>query len=166
MFDKYTPYALNQMNSDSIICSNADGDYIHITRTDFATEEEFLFWKNWSDVEYQNEEQERRRYCNNTVALNEDIDSSGESPEDVLIAEINSAEEHRMRAEQMAQIRRILTKTQFRRLWKHHVMGMTEREIADSENVGQRRVSTSITDAEKKVKKLFENLSKEGAKNG
>ena len=61
MFDKYTPYALNQMNSDSIICSNADGDCIHITRTDFATEEEFLFWKNWSDVEYQNEEQERRR---------------------------------------------------------------------------------------------------------
>ena len=56
--------------------------------------------------------------------------------------------------ELVMQIKGILTETQFRRLWMYYVKGMTEAEIAKKESVGQRRVSTSITDAEKKIKKF------------
>lgn len=64
------------------------------------------------------------------------------------------AEKHRSSLELVMQIKGILTETQFRRLWMYYVKGMTEAEIAKKESVGQRRVSTSITDAEKKIKKF------------
>lgn len=166
MFDKKSLRALNKMNPASIVCSDAAGNYVHITQADFDTEEEFLFWKNWSDNEYEETEHIGRKYYDNNVSLDEDINVAGESLENELIAAIDSVVYDRKRAKQLEQVRSILTATQFRRLWKYHVLDMTEQEIADAEGVGQRRISTSITGAEKKIKKFFKIPSKEGAKNG
>ena len=165
-FDKYTLYALNKADPDAIIFADAEKGFVHITRADCTTEEEFRFWKNWYDASLQEEETERRRHCNHTVALNEDIDATNESPEDMLIALSDKAAYDHECTKRLAQIRHLLTETQFRRFWKHKVMGMTEEQIAEDEKVGQRRISTSVTDAQKKLEKFFKISSKEGAKNG
>ena len=48
MFDKKSEYALNKYDQDSIIYISVSGR-IRLTRADFASEEEFLRWKQWSD---------------------------------------------------------------------------------------------------------------------
>ena len=54
-------------------------------------------------------------------------------------------------------IKAFLTETQFRRLWLYYAEGKTEQQIADIEKVGQRRISTSINVAKKKIKNFFQN---------
>ena len=68
--------------------------------------------------------------------------------------QLEKAEKRRRASEAVVKLKDKLTETQFRRLWMYHVDGLTEVEIAKREGVGQRRVSTSITDAEKKIKKF------------
>lgn len=166
MFDKKSLQVLNKKNPDAIVCSNAAGNYVHITRADFDTEDEFLFWKNLSDNEYEEAEHDGRKYYDNNVSLDEDINVGSESLEDKVIAAIDRVTYDRKRAKQLEQVRSILTKTQFRRLWKYHVMDMTEQEIADAEGVGQQRISNSITGAQKKINKNFKSVQKKGGKNG
>ena len=52
MFDSKSDYALNKKDQDSIVYSGSDGHVTRITRADFSSEEEFLFWKSWSDADY------------------------------------------------------------------------------------------------------------------
>ena len=52
MFDSKSDYALNKRDQDSIVYCGSDGYVAHITRADFSSEEEFLFWKSWSDANY------------------------------------------------------------------------------------------------------------------
>lgn len=52
MFDNKSDYALNKKDQDSIVYSGSDGNIARITRADFSSEEEFLFWKSWSDADY------------------------------------------------------------------------------------------------------------------
>ena len=49
MFDTQSVYALNKVNKTAIVCPSATGDHVHLAREDFASEEEFAFWKAWSD---------------------------------------------------------------------------------------------------------------------
>ena len=44
MFDNKSDYALNKKDQDSIVYSGSDGHVARITRADFSSEEEFLFW--------------------------------------------------------------------------------------------------------------------------
>lgn len=48
MFDNKSDYALNKKDQDSIVYSGSDGHVARITRADFSSEEEFLFWKSCS----------------------------------------------------------------------------------------------------------------------
>lgn len=52
MFDNKSDYALNKKNQDSIVYCDSTGHITHITSADFSSEEEFLFWKSWSDADY------------------------------------------------------------------------------------------------------------------
>ena len=52
MFDNKSDYAMNKKDQDSIVYSGSDGHVTRITRADFSSEEEFLFWKSWSDADY------------------------------------------------------------------------------------------------------------------
>lgn len=167
MLNKNSDYALNKKNPTAIVCVSVTGDNIKLVREQFESEEEFLFWKQWSDNDYQEIElRSRRAHDDYVIPLNEDIDAPSEPLEDAFISAIENAEREKERTEQMAQIQDILTETQFRRLWKYHAMEMSEHEIADTEGVGQQRISNSITGAQKKIEKNFGFASKKGGKNG
>lgn len=49
MFDNKSDYALNKKNQNSIVYCDSTGHITHITSADFSFEEEFLFWKSWSE---------------------------------------------------------------------------------------------------------------------
>lgn len=69
MYDQKSAYALNKKDIDAIVCPNVTGKPLRLTRADFDSEEEFIFWKNWSDRDYQiqdNAETTEKRY---TVSL-------------------------------------------------------------------------------------------------
>ena len=155
MFKKNSDYALNKINPDAIVCSYVTGVNVELTREQFANEEEFLFWKHWSDNDYKSIEDTGRCYYDHTVALIEEVDAAVASFEDELIALLEKCERNRACAEYVAQIRRILTAKQFRRLWKHLVEKVPVPQIAMSENVGEHTVYVSISSAKEKISKYF-----------
>ena len=52
MLDTQSDYALNKMDKTSIVCPSVTGEHTRLTREDFSSEEEFLYWKEWSDSNY------------------------------------------------------------------------------------------------------------------
>ena len=69
MFDNKSDYAVNKKEKDSIVYRGCDGNEQRITRSDFATEEEFLFWKKWSDEDYKQTDYEDAYYHRHIVSL-------------------------------------------------------------------------------------------------
>ena len=162
MFNKNSDYALNKLNPNAIVCSSVTGDNIELACEQFASEEEFLYWKQWSDNDYQTTEDTGRGYYDHTIPLIEELDAVGLCFEDMLIALMEQDERGKQCREQIAMIRSVLTETQFRRLWLHYAEGKTHQEIADMGGVGRRRVTTSIDDAREKIK----NFSKQAESGG
>ena len=155
MYNKKSDYAINKRNPDAIVYTDADKNEIKLTRDDFASEEEFLRWKAWSDAEYKQAEKNGRGYYDHTVALIDDADTYGETLEDELIALADKLEHDEKCAAMVTQIRAVLTETQFRRLWLYCVCKKSEQEIADMEGVTQQSISISIRDTKKKISKNF-----------
>ena len=157
MFNKNSLYALNKKDPDAIVYPTADGKTVRITREDFPSEEEFLTFKAWSDENFHKED--NRDVTENRYRLS--LDDLSEAALAVPAIDVvmdrkqQRAEQKRKASDMVVQLKDKLTETQFRRLWMYYVDGMTEAQIAEKEGVGQRRVSTSITDAEKKIKKFF-----------
>lgn len=156
MFNCKSDYAHNKRAKDSIVYISATGSRLRLSRADFASEEEFLWWKRWSDADYRQIEREGREFYDNCISLDECLSfiSARTSAEDELFARIDEAERLSAQANLMQQIRDILTGNQYRRLWMHCVDGFSEREIAAIEHVGQQRISKSITAARRKIKKI------------
>lgn len=155
MYNKKSDYALNKKNKEAIVSRNAAGEYIKLTKEEFASEEEFAHWKEWSDDNYRQEynaEQSYKRLKNKLQKQAEEAFYS-QSVEQFLLN--NLADEERKAL--VNKIKSVLTETQFRRLWLYYVERKTEQQIADIEKVGQRRVSISINVAKKKIKKIFQN---------
>jgi len=143
MFDVKSDFALNKAKEDAIVCKSVTGVHIELKQEDFSSAGEFLRWKKWSDDDYQKIEAAGRK-DNNCRSLNTERDSTSLSAEDELVAAQDKADAdtaQRKTAQEMqdkiAAIRKILTKTQFRRLWMYCVDGLTEAEIADIEKVSQ-----------------------------
>ena len=121
MYNKKSDYAINKRNPDAIVYTDADKNEIKLTRDDFESEEEFLRWKVWSDAEYKQAEKNGRGYYDHTVALIDDADTYGETLEDELFALADKLDHDEKCAAIVAQIREVLTETQFRRLWLYCV---------------------------------------------
>lgn len=51
MYNRNTDHARNKRDAEAIVYQDAGGNTIRLTRGDFASEEEFLLWKAWSDVD-------------------------------------------------------------------------------------------------------------------
>ena len=87
MFDNKSDYALNKKDQDSIVYSGSDGNIARITRADFSSEEEFLFWKSWSDADYKETGYADSYFHRHTVGLDTIGDNAGNipSPEEVLL---------------------------------------------------------------------------------
>ena len=84
---------------------------------------------------------------------------------DKLIAQ-KEAEQEERRAALLRQVKGLLTKTQYRRLWMYCVEGMNETRIAEAEHVGQPRICRSLRRAIKILEKNFPGRAKTGDKNG
>ena len=156
MFDTKSDYSLNKNDPNAIVCQSMDGVHIRLTREDFASEEEFLHWKNWSDDDYYTTENDKRSYYDHCLALNETLDVPFPSDEEEMMTPMLKAESDERRATLLEMVRSSLTKKQYRRLYMYYLQGMTEAEIAKLEGVGQRRISTSISSGTKIVERFFQ----------
>ena len=156
MLDRKSDYALNKQDPDAIVCKSVTGVHIRLTRADFSSEEEFRKWKAWSDQDYHATEQGGRGYGG--PPLEDWTLPSVLSPEDLMLEADVEAQRDAARAALAEQIRSQLTETQYRRLSLYYLEGMTEREIAKLEGVGQQRVSRSILAGKRALKKIFEKI--------
>ena len=166
MFDPKSDYALNKKDPEAIVCPSATGVHIRLTREDFASEEEFRIWKDFSDGDYKDTERAGRSYYDNCIPLNEALDSIGLSIEDVLLAPLLKAEQKEQRAVLLQQVKDALTETQYRRFWMYYVEKMSETEIALAERVGQPRICRSLCRAREILKKIFSQRAGAGDKKG
>lgn len=134
---------------------NAAGEYIKLTKEEFASEEEFAHWKEWSDDNYRQEYNAEQSYkrLKNKLQKQAENKAVSLSVEQIMLNDLADEERKAL----INKIKAFLTETQFRRLWLYYAEGKTEQQIADIEKVGQRRISTSINDAKKKIKKFFQN---------
>lgn len=165
MFDPKSDFALNKKDKDAIVCPSVTGVHIRLVREDFASEEEFLYWKSLSDSDYQKIETACRDYNDNCIRLTADR-TTGESAEDVLVTALQKAEQAERQAALLEQVRELLTAKQYRRLWLYTVKKMNETQIAQAENVGQPRICRSICRAREILEKYFSEGGKAGDKNG
>lgn len=116
MFDTKSDYALNKLDQEAIVCKSVTGVHIRLTREDFASEEEFNYWKKRSDDDYYDTVNAGRSFYDNCIVLNEALDSVGLSIEDVLMAPLLEQEEQDRRSTLICQIKEALTDKQYRRL--------------------------------------------------
>ena len=155
MFDAKNDYSLNKNDPNAIVCRSADGAHIRLTCEDFASEEEFLRWKNWSDDDYHTMVKTGRGYDDNCISLIEVADTQFPSAEEVMLAPMQEAENNKRRAALLEILKSSLTSKQLRRLRMYYLQGMTEAEIARQEGVGQQRISNSLVSGKKIVEKFF-----------
>lgn len=163
MFDNKSDYALNKKDKNSIVYRSCDGSEQCITRNDFANEEEFLFWKKWSDEDYQQTDYEDGYYHRHIVSL-DSIGSSvltDASPEEILISRIDRAERVQEAKTKVFSLAGYLTMVQFRRIWHHYALGENVRQIALQEGVVHSCIVASIKAA---MKKIFEKAEKSTTK--
>lgn len=157
MYNKNSVYSLNKLDAEAIVCTDILGEPQRLTKEAFTSEEEFLFWKRWSDENYHEWDNGDVTEAKHTVPVFETSDPALAipDPEERYILCIERMERGKASAELVLQIRGILTERQFRRLWLYCVEGMTQETIARHEAVGQQRISVSIAAAKKRIIKFL-----------
>ena len=161
MFDTKSDFALNKLDRDAIVCRSVTGVHIRLTREDFASEEEFLRWKVWSDGDYYDTEKDGRDFYDNGIPLDPRVDKLGAVPsiEAGILAALDAAEASAEQAQRtavlMEQIKACLTETQYRRLWMFHARKMNVTAIARAEGISKASASRSISAALKNISNFF-----------
>lgn len=153
MYNKKSNYALNKKNKEAIISRNAIGEYIKLTKEEFASEEEFAHWKEWSDEEYRQEYNAEQSYkrLKNKLQKQAENEAASLSVEQLLLNDLADEERKAL----VNKIQSFLTETQFRRLWLYYVEEKTEQEIALEERTSQQAISICLLKALKKIQKVF-----------
>ncbi len=157
MLDRKSIYSLNKKDPDAIVYTDAGKHTIRLTREDFDTEAVFLKWKAWSDENYHDEEKADHVEDNHTIPLSDLSERIGASdgPEVIIEQRFEKRSKEQYAAETVIRVKGQLTEKQFRRLWMYCIGGMTQQQIAEAEDVGQRRVSKSIAIAVRKIRKFL-----------
>jgi len=154
MFDVNSDFALNKAKEDAIVCKSVTGLHIELRQEDFSSAAEFLWWKKWSDDDYQKIEAAGRK-DNDCRSLNPERDSTGLSVEDELVAAQDKADadiaQRKTTQDRIAAVRNLLTDAQYRHLWMYYIDGLSEAEIATREKVCQQRISASLRLAQRKL---------------
>lgn len=153
MYNKKSDYALNKKDKEAIVSRNAAGEYIKLTKEEFASEEEFAHWKEWSDDDYRQEYNAEQSY----KRLKNKLQKQAENREAYLSVEqflLNDLADEERKA-LVNKIKSVLTETQFRRLWLYYVKEKTEQEIALEERTSQQAISICFLKALKKIQKVF-----------
>lgn len=165
MLNRRSIYALNKKDTQAIVYTDADGKTIRLTCEDFASEEEFQAIKAWSDENYHRQEKEEHLFSNHTLPLVSAPEELLSCPSTEAIIEHIYSEQERNQyyTSLVSQIQGCLTETQFRRIWKFYVGGMTTREIAQAEGASHQGVSQSVIAARKKIIRLLKNTLPKGS---
>ena len=157
MLDPKSDYALNKVDKEAIVCPSATGVHTRLTREDFASEEEFLYWKSFSDSDYHDTEKAEHVQANHTRPLDTlpDTETAAPSVETQLISRQEKNERGQFLRLLMEGMDSHLTPTQRRRLWLYCAKGLTVRQIAEAEHVSHPSVVESLLAAKKKILKLL-----------
>jgi DNA-binding CsgD family transcriptional regulator len=157
MFNRKSIYALNKKDPDAIVYMDANEVIIRLTCKDFASEEEFLKWKSWSDGNYHTEDNQDVVEGKHNTSIDGLSEAAFSIPaiDVVMERQHEKSERRRVASAMVSQIRDKLTETQFRRLWMYYVGGMTVDEIGRIEGIRHQNISKSIGSAMKKIKKFF-----------
>jgi len=150
MFDPKSDYALNKKDKDAIVCPSVTGVHTRLVREDFASEEDFLYWKALSDSDYKKIEAACRDYNDNCIRLTADR-TTGESVEDVLLAPLLKTERAKQRAALLKRVKDLLTQKQYHRMWMLLVDGLTVEQIAQRDGVTHQSISECLTLAWEKI---------------
>ena len=134
MFNTRTDFTLNKFDKTAIVCQSVSGPSIRLTREDFASEEEFTYWKAWSDEDYHKIENDGQ-YDSRCLSLDTQRDTPTPSAEDVVVEHILIAENAHERAVLVNQIRLMLTAKQYRRLCLRYIHDLSPEKIAEMEGV-------------------------------
>ena len=157
MFDTRSVYALNKLDQDAIVYPSVTGEDIRLTREDFSSEEEFLYWKKKSDANYHKTENDGQN-DSRCLSLDTQRDTQAPSAEDAVFAPYIAAEQAERRRRTLAQIRASLTDKQYRRLCLYYLEGKTQEEIAALEGITQQRISKSLISGTKTVERFFQEI--------
>ena len=154
MLKRQSIYYLNKSDTNAIVYTDASGNTVRLTASDFASEEEFRRWKEWSDKDFHLEDKQDHLYDDNNLSLEGMPESAASLPSTEAVLEYRAMNRARERytAETILSIRRQLTEKQFRRVWLYYVHGLTEKQIAIIDGVGQQSISVSIRKSVNKLK--------------
>ena len=157
MYETKNLYVLNKKDKDAVVYTDAFGNTTRVTKDDFASEEEFLKFKAWSDEDLHDEEKARHLEADHTLSLEGMSENAIRvcSVEEGYVKAITRRECQREAQLMLEQKDAVLTETQRRRIYKCCKQGMTTREIAEEEHVSQRSVQDCIELAKKKIEKFF-----------
>jgi len=150
-------YALNKTDKDAIVYTESNQRIIRLTRANFDTEADFLFWKQWSDEDYHRKEKQDHTEADHTIPLEELPAGFASHPSSEIVIErrIEKREDEQVCEDIVIKIKGQLTEKQFRRLWMSCVEGLTAAEIASSEGKTHQAISRSIRSAKKKISVFF-----------
>lgn len=159
----HSDYGKNRYSAE-IIYSGADGEYAisleaFLASNPSLTEEDYAFWKSWSDEDYKAKDRADTLEARRTLCIDQFTDTellSTESAEDEVLEELEPAPNPYTYENAMRILDACLTAIQKRRYLKYHQGGMTVRDIAIEEGVHHSSVDESIQAAEKKIKNFFE----------
>ena len=162
---RQSDYAKNKYSSN-IVYAGSD-ETIEITLEQFLeenpgmTEEDFKFWKNWSDEDY-HEQIKRETNIKKYEFLFNDADETElfclPSAEDVVIEKLSRENERVYTMKDAEAVLSKLTDIQRRRYLLYEVYGLSTPQIALSEGVSQYTVWESIDSAKKRIKKFLRNF--------
>lgn len=154
MHDRKSLYSRNKRNSRAILCPDAFEQDHPLTPEQFSSEEEFRFWKTWSDEDYHDWELADHIYSDHTSPLTE-FSATEQSPEETILARLDRRESVMFAQSSLQKIRGIVTEKQYRRI-RMYCEGMTYREIAEVEGVSAKNVFKSVMAGKKKISKILE----------
>ena len=125
MFDSNNLYVLNKKDRNALVYRDSMGTVSRLTRDMFSSDEEFEYWKKWSDEDYHNEEKERHVFADNTLYIDgmSEEAATEDSPEDLFFMSLSSLERTELCSILMEKFNSCLTATQRRRVWLHLVDG-------------------------------------------
>ena len=160
MFDNDNLYVLNKKDRNALVYRDSMGTILRLTRDMFSSDEEFEYWKKWSDEDYHNEEKERHAFADNTLYIDgmSEEAATEDSPEDLFFMSLSSLERTELCSILMEKYNSCFTATQRRRVWLHLVDGKTLREIAALEGTTFLSIYESVKVAKNKILKNIKNI--------
>ena len=157
MFDSNNLYVLNKKDRNALVYRDSMGTISRLTRDMFSSDEEFEYWKKWSDEDYHDEEKERHIFADNTLYIDgmSEEAATADSPEDAFFFSLSESEKEELCNFFMVNYFSQLTHIQKRRMWLYFVEGKTVREIASLEGIAYRTVSETIEAGKTKFLRIF-----------